>query len=66
MSELTTPLTKALVRDKEARATFAWMGGSHRAAFNVWVQAASSEIERAQRVRAALDMLAGREPVRRN
>jgi uncharacterized protein YdeI (YjbR/CyaY-like superfamily) len=56
----------ALARDQEARATFTWMSQSHRAAFNVWVQAAHTETERLSRVREALDMLAGRECVRRH
>jgi hypothetical protein len=66
MSDLSTVLARALAADNEARATFAWMRNSHQAAFDGWVQSAGSEIERAQRVREALDMLAGREPLRRN
>jgi uncharacterized protein YdeI (YjbR/CyaY-like superfamily) len=66
MNDTPKILVEALARDKEARATFTWMSQSHRAAFNVWVQAARSEPERRSRVREALDMLAGRECVRRH
>jgi hypothetical protein len=66
MNDTPKVFVEALARDKEARATFAWMSQSHRAAFNVWVQAARTEPEQLSRVREALDMLAGRECVRRN
>jgi Bacteriocin-protection, YdeI or OmpD-Associated len=66
MNDLTKVLTDALARDYEARATFAWMTCKHRAAFSGWIQSAASEPERAKRVREAVDMPAGRDPVRRN
>jgi hypothetical protein len=66
MRDTATLLTKALLRDHEAQATFSWMRNAHRDAFFGWVRAASSEIEQAQRVREAVNMLAGRDPIRRN
>jgi uncharacterized protein YdeI (YjbR/CyaY-like superfamily) len=66
MQDMSEALVTALARDQEARATFAWMAPSHRDAFSGWVQAASGETEQRKRVRQAVDMLAGRDPVRRN
>lgn len=60
------PLKEALARDSEARETFAWMGQANQAAFSGWIQAANSEPERHLRVREAVNMLAGRDCVRRN
>lgn len=66
MQDTLKVLSDALAQDSEAQETFVWMAQSHRRAFNCWVHAATSEPERRKRVRQALDMLAGRDPVRRN
>jgi uncharacterized protein YdeI (YjbR/CyaY-like superfamily) len=66
MQDMSEALVNALACDQEAHATFAWMAPSHRVAFSGWVQAARSETEQHKRVRDAVDMLAGRDPVRRN
>lgn len=58
--------TDALISDDEARQTFAWMGRAHQNAFLGWIEAAMSEVECRQRIQAAIDMLAGRDIVRRN
>ncbi len=56
----------ALTGDEEARQTFAWMGKAHQNQFLGWIKSAVSEVESRQRIQAAVDMLAGREIVRRN
>ena len=56
----------ALIGDEEARQTFAWMGTTHQNQFLGWIKSAVSEVECRQRIQAAVDMLAGREVVRRN
>jgi hypothetical protein len=66
MEDVPKIFVDALAHDQEAQATFAWMSRSHKAAFHGWVRAARTGPEQLSRVREALDMLAGRECVRRN
>ena len=56
----------ALTSDDEARRTFAWMGQSYQDEFLSWIKSALTEVESRQRIQAAIDMLAGRDIVRRH
>jgi Bacteriocin-protection, YdeI or OmpD-Associated len=56
----------ALTGDDEARKTFTWMGEAHQCEFLGWIKSAISEVESRQRIQAAVDMLAGRDVIRRN
>jgi hypothetical protein len=56
----------ALISDEEARATYNWMGRAYQEEFLGWIQSAMDEVECRRRIQAAIDMLAGRDVVRRN
>ena len=56
----------ALVQDDQANQTFSWLAPSHRLDFLSWIQAAEKECDRFMRVQDALDILAGREVIRRH
>jgi hypothetical protein len=56
----------ALTSDDEARETFAWMGRNYQAEFLGWIQSAVTEVEGRERIQAVIDMLAGRDVVRRH
>lgn len=56
----------ALISDDEARLTFAWLGQNYQSQFLGWISSAGTEVESRQRIQAAVDMLAGRDLVRRN
>ncbi|MCE2892367.1 MAG: YdeI/OmpD-associated family protein [Hyphomonadaceae bacterium] len=56
----------ALASDELARQTFSWLAPSHRHDFVSWIDAAVAERDRFTRIQAAVDILAGREAVRRN
>ena len=56
----------ALVSDVEAGQTFSWLGAQNHEQFLSWIKAATCESECNHRIQAAVDMLAGREVVRRN
>jgi hypothetical protein len=56
----------ALTSDDEARQTFAWMGETYQEQFLGWIKSAMDEVECRRRIQAAIDMLAGRDVVRRN
>jgi uncharacterized protein YdeI (YjbR/CyaY-like superfamily) len=56
----------ALASDELARQTFSWLAPSHRHDFVSWIEAAVAERDRFTRIQAAVDILAGREAVRRN
>jgi Bacteriocin-protection, YdeI or OmpD-Associated len=56
----------ALISDEEAYKTFTWMGDLHKHEFLTWIRGAQSELESRKRIQAAIDMLAGRDVLRRN
>ena len=56
----------ALISDDEARQTFKWMGQTHQDEFLGWIKSALTEVECRHRIQAVVDMLAGRDVVRRN
>jgi predicted mannosyl-3-phosphoglycerate phosphatase (HAD superfamily) len=56
----------ALTSDDEASQTFAWMGENYQGQFVRWINSAGTDLESRQRIQAAIDMLAGRDMVRRN
>jgi uncharacterized protein YdeI (YjbR/CyaY-like superfamily) len=56
----------ALVSDEEARQTFTWLGPLNQQEFLTWIKSAASETECRSRIQAAIDMLAGRDVVRRH
>ena len=59
-------LNDALISDDEARQTFAWMGTSYQDEFLGWIKSALTEVECRQRIQTVVDMLAGREVIRRH
>ncbi|MCA3693933.1 YdeI/OmpD-associated family protein [Aquidulcibacter sp.] len=66
MGEYHQDFEAALAGDELARQTFSWLAPSHRHDFVVWIEAAVAERDRLTRIQAAMDILAGREAVRRN
>jgi hypothetical protein len=56
----------ALTSDDEARQTFTWIGRNYQEEFLVWIKSAVTEVEARERIQAVVDMLAGRDVVRRN
>jgi hypothetical protein len=56
----------ALTQDDEAHRTFTWLSPEYQADFLVWIESAASKTESKNRLRAAIDMLAGRDVIRRN
>ncbi|OYU75938.1 MAG: hypothetical protein CFE32_12330 [Alphaproteobacteria bacterium PA3] len=66
MGEYHQDFETALAGDELARQTFTWLAPSHRDDFVSWIEAAVAERERLSRIQAAVDILAGREVVRRN
>jgi uncharacterized protein YdeI (YjbR/CyaY-like superfamily) len=56
----------ALISDDDAQQTYSWLGPMNQQEFLAWISSALSESERNRRIQAAVDMLAGREIVRRN
>ncbi len=56
----------ALTSDEEANQTFAWIGRSYQDDFLGWIKSAMTEVETRERIQAVVDMLAGRDVVRRN
>ena len=66
MGEYYQDFETALAGDELARQTFSWLAPSHRHDFLSWIEAAVAERDRFTRIQAAVDILAGREAVRRN
>jgi uncharacterized protein YdeI (YjbR/CyaY-like superfamily) len=66
MGEHVQAFEAALSCDELAHQTFKWLAPSHRYDFLDWIQSAGVERERLNRIQAAIDILAGREVVRRN
>ncbi len=56
----------ALVSDEDARQTFTWLGSRNQQDFVAWIKSAACETECNSRIQAAIDMLAGRDVIRRN
>jgi hypothetical protein len=56
----------ALISDDDARQTYTWMGQVYQQQFLGWISAALTEVEARHRIQASIDMLAGREIIRRN
>jgi hypothetical protein len=56
----------ALTSDDDARQTFTWMSQYYQEEFLGWIKSAVTEVEARERIQAVVDMLAGREIVRRN
>ena len=59
-------LNDALKCDDDARQTFVWIGENYQQEFLGWIKSAMTEYESSQRVQVVVDMLAGRDVVRRN
>lgn len=66
MGECHQDFETALAGDELARQTFSWLGPSHRHDFVSWIEAAVAQRDRLSRIQAAVDILAGREAIRRN
>ncbi len=66
MQQSVPAFSDALINDEEARCTFVWMGERNQDEFLGWIKSAHSDVECRQRIQAVIDMLAGREVVRRN
>ena len=56
----------ALVSDDEARQTFSWLTEAYQHEFVGWIKSAVTEVECRERIQAVVDMLAGRDVVRRH
>jgi Bacteriocin-protection, YdeI or OmpD-Associated len=66
MTKGVAAFSDALINDDEARHTFAWMGQKNQDEFLCWIKSAHTDVEYRQRIQAVIDMLAGRDVVRRN
>jgi uncharacterized protein YdeI (YjbR/CyaY-like superfamily) len=66
MGECHQDFETALAGDELAQQTFSWLAPSHRHDFVSWIEAAAAERDRLSRIQSVVDILAGREVVRRN